>query len=109
MSRLLITFVLTAGVLLPPAVNAQSHFSADDIELGRQQFHRTCAQCHGHNMVSSGTGAYDLRRFPTDDPDRFVNSVTNGKGGMPSFKEVLSAEQLRVLWAYIGSRGGKAP
>ena len=82
-------------------------FSADEIERGHAQFERTCAQCHGRNMVNSGTTSYDLRRFPTDDPDRFFASVTNGKGNMPSFREALSSEQIRLLWAYVGSRGGK--
>ena len=103
------TFVLAAGAVLASAATAGPRFSAGDIELGRQQFHRTCAQCHGFNMVTSGTAAYDLRRFPVDDQERFFRSVTDGKGGMPSFKEALSADQLKVLWAYIGSRGGKEP
>jgi len=82
-------------------------FSSDEIERGHAQFERTCAQCHGRNMVNSGATSYDLRRFPTDDPDRFFASVTNGKGNMPSFRDALSSEQIRLLWAYVGSRGGK--
>jgi mono/diheme cytochrome c family protein len=35
--------------------------------------------------------------------------VTNGKGSMPSFKDALSEEQIKLLWAYVGSRGGKEP
>jgi cytochrome c6 len=91
------------------AANAQSaeRFRADEIERGRAQFDRTCAQCHGRNMVNSGSTVYDLRRFPTDDADRFMTSVTNGKGDMPSFKDALTGEQIRLLWAYVGSRGGK--
>ena len=101
--------VLAIGAVGALAARADTHFRAEDIEQGKTQFQRTCAQCHGHNMVNSGTTVYDLRRFPVDDPDRFVHSVTNGKGNMPSFKEALSAEQIQVLWAYVGSRGGKAP
>ena len=50
---------------------------------------------------------YDLRRFPVDEPHRFLNSVTNGKGNMPSFKDALTPEQIQLLWANVGSRGGK--
>ena len=57
-------------------------------------------------MVTSGTVAFDLRRFPHNDKARFVNSVTNGKGGMPPWKGTLSEEQLDQLWAYVLS-GGK--
>jgi cytochrome c6 len=84
-------------------------FNHQLIEQGREQFHRSCAQCHGRNMVNSGTTVYDLRRFPTDQHERFVNSVTNGKGNMPSFKGALSDEQIEALWNYVGSRAGKEP
>ena len=84
-------------------------FTAEQIESGRAQFHRTCAQCHGRNMVNAGTTIYDLRKFPVDDPERFKHSVTEGKGNMPSFKEALTPEQVAVLWAYVGTRGGKEP
>jgi mono/diheme cytochrome c family protein len=97
---------------LPVVTLAQAttpRFTMEQIERGRDQFHRTCAQCHGRNMVNSGTTVFDLRKFPTDQPERFVNSVTNGKGNMPSFKDALSPEQLDLLWAFVGSRGGKEP
>ena len=60
-------------------------------------------------MVNSGTTSYDLRRFPVDQVDRFMLSVTKGKGSMPSFDTALTPEQIKVLWAYVGSRGGKEP
>jgi cytochrome c6 len=101
--------VAAAAALNAAAADAQDRFSSEDIESGNAQFHRTCAQCHGRNMVNSGTTVYDLRRFPVDQSDRFFNSVTNGKGNMPSFKEALSPEQMQLLWAYVATRGGKEP
>lgn len=77
------------------------------VDKGRDQFHRTCAQCHGRNMVNSGTSSYDLRRFPTDQPDRFFNSVINGKNNMPSFNGALDPGAIQWLWAYVSTRGGK--
>ena len=90
-------------------VHAQARFDTEQINQGHGQYDRTCAQCHGRNMVNSGTTVYDLRRFPTDQPERFFNSLTNGKGNMPSFKDALTPEQMKLLWAYVGSRGGKEP
>lgn len=99
---------LTLALPLVTLAQATSgRFAPELIEQGRDQFHRTCAQCHGRNMVNSGTTVYDLRKFPLDDPARFQHSVTNGKGNMPSFREALSPEQIAVLWAYVGTRGGK--
>lgn len=100
---------LAAGVLLSLAAGAQTRFTPEDIEQGKAQYQRTCVHCHGLNMVNSGTTVYDLRRFPVDDRERFFHSVTNGKGNMPSFKDVLEPLQIGWLWAYVGSRGGKEP
>ena len=91
------------------AAPSAAPFAADDIAAGSTQYNRTCAQCHGRNMVNSGTTSYDLRRFPVDQPDRFLTSLTKGKGSMPSFEAALTAEQMKVLWAYVGSRGGREP
>lgn len=82
-------------------------FASAEIEQGREQYQRICAQCHGRNMVNSGTTVYDLRKFPTDQAERFVQSLIQGKGNMPSFKDALSPAQVQALWAYVGSRGGK--
>lgn len=92
-----------------PAAPAQTRFSADDIAKGHAQYDKSCVHCHGFNMVNSGTTVFDLRRFPVDDPDRFFNSVSNGKGNMPSYKDALTPEQVKLLWAYVGSRGGNEP
>jgi mono/diheme cytochrome c family protein len=86
-----------------------ARFAAEAIDKGRDQYNRVCVQCHGRNMINAGTTVYDLRKFPTDQPDRFKQSVLQGKGAMPSWKETLSAEQIDWLWAYVGSRGGKEP
>lgn len=109
MNRARTTVLLAAGATFASAALAEPRFSAEDLEKGRIQYHRTCAQCHGFNMVNAGTSAYNLRRFPLEQADRFLNSVTNGKGNMPSFKESLTPEQIESLWAYVGSRGGKEP
>jgi cytochrome c6 len=109
MRRGLTASALIAGACWATATWADPHFEPEAIEKGREQYHRSCAQCHGRNMVNSGTTVYDLRRFPVEDPERFTTSVTQGKGNMPSFKESLTPEQVRGLWAYVGSRGGKAP
>ena len=59
-------------------------------------------------MVNAGVVTYDLRRFPLDQRERFANSVTHGKGNMPSFKGALSEAEIENLWLYVGTRG-KAP
>jgi len=84
-------------------------FGAEAIAKGRAQYQSFCVHCHGFNMVNAGTTVYDLRKFPVDQPDRFRQSVMQGKGAMPSWKDTLTPDQIDWLWAYVGSRGGKEP
>jgi mono/diheme cytochrome c family protein len=98
--------------VLPPApaiAGDAPRFSPEAITKGREQYQRLCVHCHGFNMVNAGTTVFDLRKFPLDQPDRFRQSVMQGKGAMPSWKESLTPEQIDWLWAYVGSRGGKEP
>jgi cytochrome c6 len=92
-----------------PSLAGAQRFPLESIEKGRELYHRTCVQCHGRNMVNSGTTVYDLRKFPVDQTERFKLSVVQGKGAMPSWKDSLTPEQIEWLWAYVGSRGGKEP
>jgi mono/diheme cytochrome c family protein len=48
-----------------------TRFPVEQIEAGRAQFHRTCAQCHGRNMVNAGTTVFDLRKFRSTTPSGF--------------------------------------
>ena len=98
-----------AAVLAAAPAHAGERFAADAIDKGREQYNRTCVQCHGRNMINAGTTVFDLRKFPVDQPERFKQAVMQGRGAMPSWKEALTPEQIDWLWAYVGSRGGKEP
>jgi mono/diheme cytochrome c family protein len=74
---------------------------------GKALYGTNCLHCHGINMVTPGTAAFDLREFPHDDKARFVNSVTHGKNGrMPPWGDILKPEDIDNLWAYVLT-GGK--
>jgi len=103
-------FGVAAVLAAAPLVGAaQQRFSTEAIDKGREQYNRICVQCHGRNLINAGTTVYDLRKFPVDQPERFKQSVLQGKGAMPSWKETLTPEQIDWLWAYVGSRAGKEP
>ena len=51
--------------------------------------------------MQDAQGAFDLRKFPSDQKGRFVASVTKGKNTMPPWGDVLTAEDLDALWAYV--------
>ena len=75
---------------------------------GRSFYASHCSHCHGFNKVNPGNYSFDLRKFPHDAKDRFVNSVMNGKNGrMPPWKDVVTTDDLDAVWAYILT-GGKS-
>lgn len=94
-----------AGVILFGANGLSLAGESDDVGQGREIYRDFCATCHGSEMMNPGL-AFDLRKFPKEDPERFRNSVLHGKGqGMPSLQGQLSAEDIKALWAYVKSGG----
>ena len=95
-----------AAAAADPAPNARmAEFAPDRVEKGRTMYKQLCLRCHGPEMVG-GNNAFDLRNFPIHDRDRFFNSVTNGKRAMPPWKGILTEDEISLLWAYVGTRGG---
>ena len=79
--------------------------AAEAAEAGRKLYVSSCTRCHGINLVTNGIG-FDLRTFPRNDKERFVRSVTHGKGAMPAWGGTLKPGQIDLLWDYIGSVNG---
>src|SRR5882724_13429902 len=72
-------------------------------------FRTKCAMCHGQDGGGSAVGKSmnvpDLRspavqKLPNAE---LAQVISNGKGGMPSFKGSLSEEQVHSLVAYVRS------
>jgi mono/diheme cytochrome c family protein len=99
--------VLTTAILglalLCASAAAQAEpgqFPPDQIKQGAALFTRHCATCHGTRMRNP-QWAIDLRTFPRDAHNRFVDSVTNGKRNMPPWDDVLQPADIEALWAYV--------
>jgi mono/diheme cytochrome c family protein len=75
-------------------------FAPDQIKKGSELYASNCESCHGVRMVGPQWGI-DLATFPRDNPNRFVESVTNGKRAMPPWGDVLKPEEIQALWAYL--------
>lgn len=75
------------------------------VKEGREVYNAICVRCHGPNMVNPGTISYDLRKFPADQKDRFIDSVSNGKRRMPPWKHILSSEEIQSVWVYVLTKG----
>jgi mono/diheme cytochrome c family protein len=101
--------VVIAGVLASASALAAAQAAAPEaVEAGRKIYVSSCTRCHGINLVTNGIG-FDLRTFPQNDKERFVRSVTQGKGAMPAWGATLKAEQIDLLWAYVGAVNGWKP
>jgi len=86
----------------PPKPAITMNASAATIREGGFLFNGHCAICHGQDAVAGPLP--DLRYAPTDVHDEFEDIVLAGareSAGMPSFREILTAEQVRAIQAYV--------
>lgn len=74
--------------------------TAEQVKAGAEIYERNCSPCHGARMMDP-QGAADLRKFPHDQRERFVSSVTRGKNQMPPWGDLLKPEEIQALWAYV--------
>jgi mono/diheme cytochrome c family protein len=97
MKRIIATLAM-AGV---PAMAQQAEpFAPQRLKTGADLYARHCSPCHGARMLDP-QGAFDLRKFPQDQRERFVNVVTRGKNQMPAWGDLLKPEEVEALWAYV--------
>jgi len=90
-----VIFLALAGVGMPTLAQ-----DAKKAAAGERVYTTYCYTCHGENLANSGQ-SYDLRRLRKDERPRFENAVQNGKGQMPPWKGVVSAEEMDLIWHYI--------
>jgi mono/diheme cytochrome c family protein len=95
--------VMAAAALLSASATAQEAPS-EQARRGAEIFERNCAPCHGHRMQDPES-AFDLRKFPPNQHERFVNSVTRGKNQMPPWGDMLQPDDVEALWAYVLTGG----
>ena len=95
MARTILAVLVAASVCSPATAQ-----DAKELKLGAEIYERNCSPCHGARMLDP-QGASDLRKFPHDQRERFVNSVTRGKNQMPPWGDLLKPEEVAALWAYV--------
>lgn len=91
------------GSTAPPEVPAAADGSVDQVlVLGREVWGDQCSRCHGSDGGGrSGprlNGGRVVERFP--EIADHVQIIVEGRGGMPSFEERLSADQIDAVVAY---------
>ena len=79
---------------------AQDSFPGAQVKKGADLYELNCAVCHGPRMRGPDW-APDLRSFPKTERMRFIDVVTHGKAAMPPWGDVLKADEIDSLWAYL--------
>lgn len=84
--------------------------SPEQLAQTRALFNEKCARCHGEDgrgetRLGDMLGApnfTDGKLWKEEKGDRrFINSITNGKDGMPPFGKKLSPQEISALLAYV--------
>jgi mono/diheme cytochrome c family protein len=103
-----ILLVLFAGLALFAASIVRAN-PGPDIAASAATFRTKCAMCHGQNGGGSEVGKSmnvpDLRSPSVQKlPDaQLAQIISDGKGGMPPFKNSLCADQIHSLVGHIRS------
>ncbi len=107
-----ILLMLFVGVTLFVGSIARAN-PGPDSAAGSATFRTKCAMCHGQDGGGSEVGKSmnvpDLRSPAVQKlPDsQLAQIISDGKGGMPPFKNSLSEDQVHSLVAHIRSLSGK--
>ena len=101
--RICINFLKVQFILLIVFQTHASSIDNEDYESGKELYDLSCSICHGKNMVNTSDTSFNLREFPKNQKQRFINSVSNGKGFMPPFGDILEPEEIGQLWLFISS------
>lgn len=67
---------------------------------GKLIFKQYCVACHGADGKLGISGAKDLSISTLDLAER-INQVTNGKGLMTPYKDILSEDQIKAVCEYV--------
>ena len=91
--------------------------TAETLAAGEQLFTDNCVLCHGEKGAGDGPGAKTIKVKPANFTDPKVQAetdgslywkMTNGRGPMPAWKDVLSDQERWELVGYIRKLGKDA-
>lgn len=106
LSVLFVVTVLKANsekTFVNPTESSSIEYAARDKSI----YTKYCARCHGadgraQTPKGKQTGATNFTNPKWQAIEaRGIRTITNGKEQMPSFKDKLSAEQIRSVWNYV--------
>jgi quinohemoprotein ethanol dehydrogenase len=97
------------GHIEPPRSAVTRSVSASVAREGEALYNTNCMGCHGFNAVAGPLP--DLRYAAKEVHEQFEDIVLGGQRemlGMPSFRRILKADQVRAIQAYVLSRAAES-
>lgn len=95
--------VLALTVLFSFPVYAQETLEAEAPQQdSKKLFANSCSWCHGLFGMKAGKGGPKLAGT-TKDEEGIYNTIVKGQGAMPSFKNTLKPDEIKLLARYIKS------
>jgi alcohol dehydrogenase (cytochrome c)/quinohemoprotein ethanol dehydrogenase len=104
-----------AAVLLVSAILTAGEDQSNSKESGQTAFKANCIVCHGEDGAGSRLGKSlqvpDLRSQEVQKKSdaELAQTISEGKGHMPSFKRVLDPEQVPAVVGYVRELGKSKP
>ena len=95
--KFFVATVLISSFAIP--VLAQEAQEAEQKDV-KKLFANSCSWCHGNFGMKAGKGGPKLAGI-TKDEEAIYNTLIKGQGAMPSFKNTLKPEEIRLLARYI--------
>ena len=100
MSRPALPAACVAIAIVATAAAQETNFPPEQVRRGAEVYALNCSPCHGPRLYGEES-AFDLRKFPRNERERFINSVTRGKNQMPPWGGLIRPEEIEALWAYV--------
>ncbi|MBS1689678.1 MAG: cytochrome c [Bacteroidetes bacterium] len=66
---------------------------------GKRTFEEKCVACHGSDGTAGIANAANLQTSKLD-ISSMINTISNGRGGMPAFKSQLTEDEIENLASY---------
>ena len=114
-----LAFATAAAMLAPAGSPAEAQGTGDTSghdpgaggATGEAVYREICQACHMPN-AEGGTGAAAIPALAKNpklaDADWMVSTIVKGRGGMPAFNDMLSAEQVASVATYVRGHFGNA-
>jgi cytochrome c6 len=90
---------LSLAILIYACANKADQKPVDVAKDGSKIYKQYCVVCHGPDGKLGLNGAKDLTVSQYSEAERIIQ-VTEGKGAMTPFKNVLSPEEIKAVVAY---------